>query len=132
VPFHRLLREAWERYGRPIFVGETSHVGSGRAAWIREMTDEVCLALRAGVPVEGVCLYPIIDRFEWDDPGHWHNSGLWDFVREPDGTLRRVLCEPYAEELARCQARVEETLAALGSPVDDITAAGRASAPRST
>jgi beta-glucosidase/6-phospho-beta-glucosidase/beta-galactosidase len=113
VPFHRLLQEAYERYRRPIFVGETSHVGVGRAAWIREMTDEVCLALRAGVPLEGVCLYPIIDRFEWDDPGHWHNSGLWDLVRTSDGTLTRVLCEPYWQELGRCRTRVDETLASL-------------------
>ena len=106
VPLHRLLREAWDRYRRPIFIGETSHVGVGRAAWIREMTDEVCRALRDGVPVEGVCLYPIIDRFEWDDPGHWHNSGLWDLAHAADGSLQRVLCEPYAAELARCQARI--------------------------
>jgi beta-glucosidase/6-phospho-beta-glucosidase/beta-galactosidase len=116
VPFHRLLQEAWERYQRPIFIGETSHVGAGRPAWIREMVDEVCLALERGVPLQGICLYPIVDRFEWDDPGHWHNSGLWDFVREPDGTLRRELCVPYAEELARGQARVRETLASLASP----------------
>jgi beta-glucosidase/6-phospho-beta-glucosidase/beta-galactosidase len=111
IPFHRLLREAWDRYQRPIFVGETSHVGVGRADWLREMTDEVCLALREGVTVEGVCLYPIIDRFEWDDPGHWHNSGLWDLARTPDGTLQRVLCLPYAAELVRCQARLAATLA---------------------
>jgi len=106
VPFHRLLEEAWHRYRRPIFIGETSHVGAGRAEWLRELTGEVCLALRRGVPLEGICLYPIIDRFDWDDPGHWHNSGLWDLARDGDGTLRRVLCDPYAAELARCQARV--------------------------
>ena len=120
VPFHRLVEEAWNRYRRPIFIGETSHVGVGRAEWIREMTDEVCLALRHGVPIEGICLYPIIDRFEWDDPGHWHNSGLWDLVREDDGTLRRVLCEPYAAELVRCQARVRAACgesAGLPAPV---------------
>ena len=115
VPFHRLVAEAHARYRRPIVVGETSHVGVGRAAWIRELTDEVCLALEAGVPLEGVCLYPIIDRFEWDDPGHWHNSGLWDLQRDADGTLRRVICEPYAEALARCQARVGATLARVAA-----------------
>ena len=124
VPFHRLLEEAWRRYDRPIFIGETSHVGTGRAEWIRELTDEVCIALRNGVPLEGVCLYPIIDRFEWDDPGHWHNSGLWDYAREADGTLRRVLYRPYAEELTRCQARVNETLRTL-APAGDALLQGR-------
>jgi beta-glucosidase/6-phospho-beta-glucosidase/beta-galactosidase len=105
-PFHQLLREAYDRYRRPILVGETSHVGSGRAEWIREMTDEVVLAVEDGVPLQGICLYPIIDRFEWDNPSHWHNSGLWDFRQEADGTLTRVLARDYAAELARSQRRL--------------------------
>lgn len=120
VPFHRLVIEAHDRYRRPIVVGETSHVGIGRAEWLREMTDEVCLALQAGVPLEGVCLYPIIDRFEWDDPAHWHHSGLWDLERQGDGSLRRVICAPYAEQLARSQARVAQTLADLRAPQDSL------------
>jgi beta-glucosidase/6-phospho-beta-glucosidase/beta-galactosidase len=110
LPFHQLLAEAYERYRRPMLIAETSHVGVGRAEWLREMTDEVLLALEAGVPLEGICLYPIVDRFEWEDPTHWHNSGLWDFDRQPDGTLRRVLNAPYAAELRRSQLR----LAAVG------------------
>jgi hypothetical protein len=84
-------------------------VGSGRAEWIRELTDEAILAVEGGVPLEGICLYPIIDRFEWNDPSHWHNSGLWDFVVE-GGVYRRVLNEAYAAELCRSQLR----LATLG------------------
>jgi len=102
-PFHQLIGEVYHRYRRPIFVGETSHVGVGRAEWLREMTTEVCLAIDAGVPVEAVCLYPIIDRFEWDDPTHWHNSGLWDLHAESDGSYRRVLNEEYAAELWHSQ-----------------------------
>lgn len=110
VPFHKLLKTAWERYRRPIMIGETSHVGSGRAEWLRELTDEVIQAVGHGVPLEGICLYPIMDRFEWEDPTHWHNSGLWDYRHEPDGTLTRVLNEEYAAELRRSQLR----LAAIG------------------
>jgi beta-glucosidase/6-phospho-beta-glucosidase/beta-galactosidase len=110
VPFSQLIRRAYDRFRRPIIIGETSHVGSGRAEWIRELTDEVIIAIEAGLPLEGVCLYPIMDRFEWNDPTHWHNSGLWDFAIEPDGTYRRVLNEEYAAEFTRSQLR----LAALG------------------
>ncbi|MCC7010529.1 MAG: beta-glucosidase [Acidobacteria bacterium] len=106
MPFHALVEEAHQRCRRPIFVGETSHVGVGRAEWLRELTDEIVLAIERGVPLEGVCLYPIVDRFEWDDPSHWHNSGLWDFVHEPDGSYRRVINEPYAAELIRSQLRL--------------------------
>jgi beta-glucosidase/6-phospho-beta-glucosidase/beta-galactosidase len=110
VPFSRLIRGAYDRYHRPIMIGETSHVGSGRAEWIRELTDEVIVALKAGLPLEGICLYPIMDRFDWNDPTHWHNSGLWDFAIEPDGTFRRVLNEEYAAELVQSRLR----LASLG------------------
>ncbi len=115
VPFNRLIAGAYERYRRPIFVAETSHVGIGRAEWIREMADEICIALERGVPVEGVCLYPIIDRFEWNNPRHWHNSGLWDYEHAPDGTLVRMLNEEYAAELRRAQVKVARALAGLRS-----------------
>ena len=106
MPFHLLLEEAYARYQRPIFIGETSHVGVGRAEWIRELTDEVLIALEHGVPLEGICLYPIIDRFEWENPTHWHNSGLWDFDIAPDGLMQRVLNAPYAAALRSAQRRV--------------------------
>ena len=70
--------------------------------------------MERGVPLEGVCLYPIMDRFEWNDPTHWHNSGLWDYDIAPDGTFNRVLNVPYAEELRRSQQRVAATLARVG------------------
>jgi beta-glucosidase/6-phospho-beta-glucosidase/beta-galactosidase len=109
IPFHQLFREAYERYRRPIFVAETSHVGSGRAEWLREMTDEIRQVIEEGIPIEGVCLYPILDRFDWNDATHWHNSGLWDLTRGRDGTYVRVLNEEYAAELRRSQ----QTLTAL-------------------
>ena len=36
-----LLQEVYQRYRRPLLIGETSHVGVGRADWIQEITDEV-------------------------------------------------------------------------------------------
>jgi len=62
--------------------------------------------MTSGVPVEAVCLYPIIDRFEWEDPAHWHNSGLWDFAPDANGNFIRVLNEPYATEFRRSQSRL--------------------------
>lgn len=110
APLHRLLAGIHERYRRPLFIGETSHFGVGRAPWLREIAAEVAEARDCGVPVEGVCLYPILDRYDWEDEHHWHNSGLWDLVREPGGKLRRILHEEYAAELRR----VQELLAARG------------------
>jgi hypothetical protein len=39
-PFHRMLADLYDRYGRPLFVGETSHLGAGRAEWLREIAAE--------------------------------------------------------------------------------------------
>jgi len=103
VPFHRLVAEIFDRYRHPIFIGETSHFGDGRAAWIAEMAREVHLAREAGVPIQGLCLFPIIDRMDWNDPHHWHNSGLWDLVRDPDGRLVRVLNVEYDRAVQRAR-----------------------------
>jgi len=73
-----LLRALRARFARPVVISETSHVGSGRAEWIRTLADELVQAADAGCA--GVCLYPLVDRPDWDAPAHWHCSGLWDAV----------------------------------------------------
>lgn len=82
VPFCRLLLKLDQRYGLPITLSETSHVGSGRAAWLREIALHVRYAADAGVTLEGICLYPVVDRPDWESPLHWHQSGLWDVSPE--------------------------------------------------
>jgi hypothetical protein len=106
VPLHKLLTAVYERYRRPIVIAETSHYGIGRAAWLDEIAAELAAALPNGIPIEGVCLYPILDRFDWEDPNHWHNSGLWDMVRNGAGHYRRVLNQEYVEALRRAQALI--------------------------
>jgi hypothetical protein len=107
-PLHLLLEDVWRRYRRPMFIAETSHYGVGRAAWIAEVAGEVYKALEKGVPVEGICLYPILDRFDWNDPTHWHNSGLWDFSHRRNGHYRRVLNREYAAAVREWQGRLAE------------------------
>jgi beta-glucosidase/6-phospho-beta-glucosidase/beta-galactosidase len=102
-PLRFLLEDVWKRYHRPLFIAETSHYGVGRAAWLREISGEVHAARLLGVPLEGVCLYPILDRHDWDDPAHWHNSGLWD-LRKENGIFHRTLNAEYADEFARSRA----------------------------
>lgn len=108
LSFHRLLDEIHQRYGRPFFVAETSHFGEGRARWIEEIAQELYVARLQGIPVGGVCLYPIIDRPDWEDDGHWHNSGLWDLVPDARGRLARVPCMPYLHALHASQALLAE------------------------
>ncbi len=96
MPLHHLLAEVYQRYQRPFFIAETSHYGIGRAPWLHEIAYEVRLALENGIPLEGVCLYPIFDRFDWEDRNHWHNCGLWDMELDGSGKYRRILNPIYA------------------------------------
>jgi hypothetical protein len=113
VPLRRLLAEVWERYRRPLFLAETSHYGTGRGDWIAEVARECRAAIDRGVPLEGVCLYPILDRFDWEDATHWHNSGLWDLHRDAEGHYRRMLNPGYASALREAQSRLGEHPAAV-------------------
>ena len=107
VPFSSLLRQAWKRYGKNLLVSETSHVGSGRAAWLADVAAEVMRARTGGVGVDGICLYPVVDRPDWDEVGHWHQSGLWDVEHDgSEGSLARQLHSPYARALRRWQRRL--------------------------
>ncbi len=105
-PLHQMLAEVWTRYQRPLYIAETSHFGSGRARWIREIGEEVCKAWHTETPLAGVCLYPILDRYDWGDRNHWHNSGLFDLVTEGDERLRRVPNAEYAAALLETEDRV--------------------------
>jgi hypothetical protein len=99
-PVHDMLREVHERYRRPLFIAETGIEDDARPAWLRYVGHEVALARRAGVPVEGLCLYPIVNHPGWDDDRHCYN-GLWDYS---DDQGRREIYEPLAVEVRRQHA----------------------------
>ncbi|HYG42113.1 MAG TPA: beta-glucosidase [Bordetella sp.] len=66
-PLRQLLASAARRYGRPLLIAETGAEGGARADWLRYVADETAQALQAGVPVTGICLYPITDYPGWED-----------------------------------------------------------------
>ena len=109
-PLRDLFKEAHRRYNRPIALTETSHPGIDRPLWLRMIGRECAAALQQGVPLLGVCLYPIIDRPDWDFLDNWHHSGMWDAALRPDGPPHRILHEPSAEALHAAQATVAQVL----------------------
>ena len=78
TPLSDLLQRGYERYSKPIFLSETGHFGSGRAQWIDEIATECLIAKKNGVDLNGICIYPITDRPDWDDLSSYSNCGLWD------------------------------------------------------
>lgn len=97
--FRQILAETYARYGRPIFVSETGTEGDLRAPWLAGIGTEVRAAMRNGVPVEGICLYPIANHPGWDNDRHCPN-GLLDLAPDPAG---RRADGPLAAELQRQQ-----------------------------
>jgi hypothetical protein len=55
---YRLLQEAHGRYDWPIFLSGVGIEGDQRTEWLREVRRAVRDAVQAGVPLEGICLYP--------------------------------------------------------------------------
>jgi len=102
-PLSSLLKDAYLRYHKPILLSETSHSGEDRPLWVEFIAKECHLVQEAGIPFWGICLYPIIDRPDWNDLTYWHGSGLWDEQHNADGTSVRVLNEPYAAALRKSQ-----------------------------
>jgi len=103
-PVWDMLREVHERYRRPLFLAETGIENEARPLWLRYICQEARAALREGVPLEGICLYPILNHPGWEDDRHCHN-GLWDYA---DESGERQICAPYAEELRLQQALFEQ------------------------
>lgn len=88
-PLNNLVEEVYLKYGRPIVISETSHPGEDRPLWIKMIGEECQNILSKGIPLWGCCLYPVIDRPDWDHLEVWHRSGIWDIFNSE--TLQRVV-----------------------------------------
>ena len=109
VPLRELVRRVYQRYGGDLLITETAHVDDMRAKWMKYVEDEVEALLKEGVPLAGVCLYPILGMPEWHDQKRWTQMGLWELAECESGLERRV-CEPMLEALRKAQ-RIEQKLA---------------------
>jgi hypothetical protein len=110
VPLRELARRAAERYGRELLVTETSHCGPERAAWVDTLLEESESLAAVGVPLRGVCLYPVLGMPEWHDRESWTCMGLWDLEARQD-RLARIGCRPMLEAVARAERRMSEIVA---------------------
>ena len=95
TPLRTLLVETYARYGKPIFIAETGIEAERRASWITYVYAEAKAAIDLGVPIEGICLYPVVNHRGWDDGRVCENGLLSEHLT---GTGREVH-EPLAEAL---------------------------------
>ena len=103
-PLSDLLFEVFGRFGRPIVIAETGTEGEGRANWLRTVAAEVSRGRARGVPVEGICLYPVADHLGWDDDRLCENGLLGHEVRGGTRAVHPPLQQQVAEERLRFEA----------------------------
>lgn len=97
TPFADLLLSVSERYNFPILITETGHFGHLRPEWLHEIIEECSRAIQMGVDLRGLCIYPVIDRPDWDDLTSYSNCGLWDF----DSQFNRIPHESSIQQVIK-------------------------------
>jgi beta-glucosidase/6-phospho-beta-glucosidase/beta-galactosidase len=117
LPLCDLLREVWDRYHRPMIIGETSGLGKGRAAWLKDVMEESLAAVDSGIDLHGICLFPAVDMPNWHT-GEWLHNGICDLVEE-NGVLKRVPAENYVNELRRWQKELNRVTTLDTDPFSD-------------
>jgi hypothetical protein len=119
-PLHDMLVEVHRRYGRPMLIAETGAEGSGRASWLHYVCSEVREAIDLGIPIEGICLYPIIDYPGWDNERTCH-VGL---LSPPGAQGHRSVCASLARELSHQQQLFRHLEVVAGEQARPLAAAG--------
>lgn len=69
-PLRDLLHDAARRFGRPVVLSETGAEEPDGVGWMRYVAAEAEAALMMGVPLRGICIYPVMDYAGWDNARH--------------------------------------------------------------
>lgn len=92
-----LLAEIYHRYSLPLVMTETGHFGEDKHEWVPFITNEIIRAINTGISVYGACIYPVIERPDWDDLTKYCQCGLWDI----DTHKNRIAHAPYINETTK-------------------------------
>lgn len=88
LPFSQIVQEVYTRYHKPIIITETGSYQTYRIKWWNRILKEVDDTLKAGLPLSGICAYPVLDRLNSIN-FLLAKSGLWDF-KQSDSTCKRI------------------------------------------
>lgn len=109
--FPGLLKAAADRYGKPVVLSETGHFAGRykyddeRALWIQHITEECIKAMKIGVDLRGICIYPVLDRPDWDYPKKYIPCGIWGYNQK---TKQRFAEETNLEMVKLCIKQMDE------------------------
>lgn len=101
--FSDLLLDAYMRYGKPVVLSETGHFGEDQIKWIEQITDDCIKAMKNNVDLRGICIYPILDRPDWDN-GEYISCGVWGYNENGDRFVR----DTYLKSIQNCAEKIEQ------------------------
>lgn len=113
TPFYLLLKDAADRYQKPVVISETGHFGEHRAQWLDLITTDCLIALDMGVDLKGICIYPVLDRPDWDTL-NYIACGIWGY----DENGNRCVQLDYHKMVQQCMARVDNWFESSGIKKD--------------
>lgn len=105
--FSELLLEAYLRYNKPVVLSETGHFKEDRGKWMQQITEDCIAAMQKGVDLRGICIYPVVDRPDWDE-GHLIPCGIWTYN---EATGERIAEEDYLQIVLNCRDQLDDYLA---------------------
>ena len=100
-----------------MIIGETSGLGHGRTGWLRDVMCESLAAVRRGIDLQGICLFPAVDMPDWHS-GAWVHNGIYD-LQDDNGDLKRVPDQDYIDELRRWQKELNRVTQLDEDPFSD-------------
>ncbi len=107
VCFSDLLKDAYLRYHKPVVLSETGHFKEDRGKWMDQITDDCITAMHKGVDLRGICIYPVLDRPDWD-LGCLIPCGIWTY---DEATGQRSVDEAYLATVKDCDERLRRHFA---------------------
>lgn len=105
LDFPGLLKLASDRYDKPVLLTETGHFGDERSLWMEQITEECIMAMEKGVDLQGICIYPVLDRPDWDDPDKYIPCGIWGYNTK---TKERFVEATYLDTVKACIKNIEK------------------------
>lgn len=109
--FSELLKDAYLRYKKPVVLSETGHFGKDKKKWMRQITEDCIKAMKKGVDLKGICIYPVLDRPDWD-LGHYIPCGIWGYTEDGERTVDAA----YLATVQKCQQTMHKYLEAKARP----------------
>jgi beta-glucosidase/6-phospho-beta-glucosidase/beta-galactosidase len=104
--FPDLLKTAADRYGKPVVLSETGHFKEERCGWIQQITQECIDAMKNDVNLLGICIYPVLDRPDWDTMTYIP-CGIWGYHEK---TRERFEEKAYLDTVKACMQQMNSFL----------------------